>query len=144
MIERKDLASWMDGHADAEGYVRGSAIGLPPSGPGSPAPFLRRVLTLFIDWGLCLGVSWIVAGGDALLTSALFIALNVTMLTLWGATPGQLLLRLRIVPVRGQTPMLLRALLRTALMLLVLPAAFWNRDLQPLHDAVAGTAVVRL
>jgi len=33
---------------------------------------------------------------------------------------------------------------RTVLMLLLLPAVVWNRDAQPLHDVVAGTAVVTL
>ena len=40
-------------------------------------------------------------------------------------------------------PVVLRAVIRTLLLLLVLPAVIWNRDRQPLHDAVAGTAVVR-
>ena len=52
--------------------------------------------------------------------------------------------RVRVVPVSGRSPMLLRAVVRTALMLLVLPAVVWNRDTQPLHDVVAGTAVVTL
>ena len=34
------------------------------------------------------------------------------------------------------------ALVRTVLMLLLLPAVVWNRDTQPLHDVVAGTAVI--
>ena len=47
-----------------------------------------------------------------------------------------------MLSVSGRSPMLLRAAVRTALMLLVLPAVVWNRDGQPLHDAAAGTAVV--
>ena len=43
----------------------------------------------------------------------------------------------------GAKANILRALVRTALLLLVLPGVIWNRDLQPLHDVVAGTAVVR-
>lgn len=142
-MERKDLASWMEGPPREDDYVPGSALGLPPQGPGSVAPFSRRVLSLLVDWGLCAGASYLMLDYDALATLSLFVALNLVMLTLFGATCGQLLLSLRTRPVARCTPMLGRALLRTALLLLVLPAVVWNRDRQPLHDVAAGTAVVR-
>ena len=53
-------------------------------------------------------------------------------------------MRIRVHPVRGRTPMVLRALIRTGAMLLLLPACVWTRDAQPLHDLAAGTAVVRI
>ncbi|EWS82669.1 hypothetical protein BF93_06470 [Brachybacterium phenoliresistens] len=143
MMERKDLASWLEGAPQDADYVRGSALGLPPDGPGSVAPFGCRVVTLLIDWAVSSGVSALVFSYDPLATLSLFAAMNLVMLTLWGATPGQLLMGLRTQPVARRTPMLLRAVLRTAVMLLVLPAAIWNRDRQPLHDVIAGTAVVR-
>ncbi|ATG51931.1 RDD family protein [Brachybacterium vulturis] len=142
MIDRKDLGSWMDGPPVEEGYVKGSSLGLPPQGPGSVAPFWRRPLSLAIDWGLCMLVSALVFSGDALANLVLFFAVNVLFLSLFGATPGQFVLRLRVLPVTGRSPMVLRALVRTTLMLLLLPAVVWNRDSQPLHDVVAGTAVV--
>ncbi|MFC0674252.1 RDD family protein [Brachybacterium hainanense] len=144
MIERKDLGSWMDGPPQDEEYVRGSAIGLPPEGPGSAAPFGRRVVSLLIDWSICSLVSVLLFSYDSLVTLCLFVGLNLALMTLFGATPGQYLLRLRTQPVVHRYPMLVRSLIRTALMLLVLPAVIWNRDRQPLHDVLAGTAVVRL
>ena len=143
MIERKDLGSWMEGAPAAEGYVKGSSLGLPPEGPGSVAPFWRRPLALVIDWGLCLLLSGLVFSGDALADLALFAVVNVLFLSFFGATPGQYLLKMRVQPVSGRSPMVLRAVVRTVLMLLLLPAVVWNRDAQPLHDVVAGTAVVR-
>ena len=142
MIDRKDLGSWMDGPPADEGYVKGAALGLPPEGPGSVAPFWRRPLSLVIDWGLCMLVSGLVFSGDALANLILFVAVNVLFLSLFGATPGQFVLKLRVLPVSGRSPMVLRALVRTVLMLLLLPAVVWNRDSQPLHDVVAGTAGV--
>lgn len=142
MIDRKDLGSWMEGPPQEEGYVKGSALGLPPEGNGSVAPFWRRPLTLVVDWGLCMLVSALTMQGDALANLVLFVAVNVLFLTLFGATPGQFALRVRVRPVRGRSPMVLRAAVRTLLMLLLLPAVLWNRDAQPLHDVVAGTAVV--
>ncbi|ATG54800.1 RDD family protein [Brachybacterium ginsengisoli] len=143
MIDRKDLGSWMEGAPAAEGYVKGSSLGLPPEGPGSVAPFWRRPLALVVDWGLCLAISALVLSGDALANLVLFAVVNVLFLSLFGATPGQYVLRTRVLPVSGRSPMVLRAAVRTVLMLLLLPAVVWNRDAQPLHDVVAGTAVVR-
>lgn len=143
MIERKDLGSWVEGTPTDPEYVKGSALGLPPEGSGSVAGFGRRVLSLIIDWGLCVAASMLLFNYDPLATLGLFIALNVLLLTLFGATPAQLALGMNVTPVRGRMPMVLRALLRTVTMLLVIPAVVWNRDSQPLHDVIAGTAVVR-
>lgn len=144
MIDRKDLGSWMDGAPGEEGYVKGSALGLPATGSGSVAPFWRRPLALVLDWALCLGISALVFDGAALADLVLFAVINVLFLTLFGATPGQFITRVKVVPVRGRSPMLLRAAVRTALMLLLLPAVVYNRDAQPLQDVVAGTAAVRI
>jgi uncharacterized RDD family membrane protein YckC len=142
VIERKDLGAWLDGAPQEEGYVKGSSLGLPADGPGSVAPFWRRPVSLLLDWGLCMLVSAFVFSGDALANLVLFVAVNVLFLSLFGATPGQFALRVRVLPVSGRSPMVLRAVVRTALMLLLLPAVVWNRDAQPLHDVAAGTAVV--
>ena len=40
-------------------------------------------------------------------------------------------------------PGLLSALVRTALLCLVVPAVVWDADGRGLHDRVAGTAIVR-
>jgi uncharacterized RDD family membrane protein YckC len=143
VIDRKDIGSWLEGPpAESEDYVKGSALGLPPQGSGAVAPFWRRPLSLLVDWGLCLALSALLLGGDPLANLVLFVVLNVLFVTLFGATPGQFLLRVRVLSVSGRSPMLLRAVVRTALMLLLLPAVVWNRDGQPLHDVAAGTAVV--
>ena len=142
MIDRKDLGSWMEGPPGEADYIKGSALGLPAEGSGAVAPFWRRPLSLLIDWVLCVVLSGLLLGGQPLADLVLFALLNVLFLTLFGATPGQFVLRVRVLSVSGRSPMLLRAAVRTALMLLVLPAVVWNRDGQPLHDAAAGTAVV--
>ena len=144
MIERKDLGSWMEGAPGDPGYVKGSSLGLPPTGHGSVAPFWRRPLALVLDWGLAVGISALAFQYDALANLVLFVVVNVLFTTLFGATPGQFATRTRVMPVRGRSPMILRALIRTGLMLLLLPAVVWNRDAQPLHDAAAGTAVIRV
>ncbi|MCG7308596.1 RDD family protein [Brachybacterium sp. ACRRE] len=144
MIDRKDLGAWLEGPPVDEEYVPGSRLGLPAEGSGSVAPFGRRVLSLLIDWGLCLLVSQLAAKGDPMATLALFAAENIVLISLFGLTIGQFAMRLRVAPVSGRMPILVRAVLRTALLLLVAPGIIWNRDRQPLHDVAAATAVVRI
>lgn len=143
VIEREDLGSWIGGAPTPEGYVKGEGLGLPPEGQGSVAPFWRRPVALVVDWALCLAISTLLLGGDPLATLSMFSVVNVLFLSLFGATPGQFATRVRVLPVRGRSPMVLRAIVRTLLMLLLLPAMVWTRDAQPLHDVAAGTAVVR-
>ena len=140
VIERKDLGAWLEGAPHETGYVKGTSIGLPAEGPGSVAPFWRRPLSVVIDWGLCMLASALVFDGDALATLVLVVAMNVLFLTLFGATVGQFVLKLRVRPVRGRSPMLRRSLIRTGMILLLLPTVVWNKDAQPLHDVAAGTA----
>lgn len=142
MIEREDLGSWMDGAPRDPDHVRGSGLGLPPAGPGSVAGIGRRFLTYVVDWSVCLGASALLRDGSPALVWPLFTGMNVVMLTLFGATVGQLLLGVRVQPVARRWPMILRAVVRTVLLLLLIPTLIWNRDGQPLQDVAAGTAVV--
>lgn len=144
MIDRKDLGSWMEGVPSDPEYVRGSDLGLPADGAGSVAPVWRRPLTLIVDWALSVGIAMLLFNYHELAVLGSFVVLNLLFISLFGATPGQFLLRLRVLPVSGRSPMLLRALVRTVLILLIIPAVVWNRNAQPLQDVVAGTAVVRL
>src|SRR5699024_7704591 len=108
----------------------------------SVAPFWRRPLSLVVAWGLCLLVSALVFSGDPLANLLLFVVVNVLFLSLFGATPGRVALRRRVMPVSGRWRRIAPAAVRAALMLLLLPAVVWNRDSQPLHDVAVGTAVV--
>lgn len=144
MIERKDLGSWMEGVPGDPEYVRGSALGLPAEGPDAVAPVWRRPLTLVVDWGLSVAIAMLFFQYHELAVLGTFIVVNVLFISLFGATPGQLVLRVRVLPVRGRWPMPLRALVRTLLVLLIIPAVVWNRDAQPLQDVAVGTVVVRV
>src|SRR5699024_1315718 len=118
--------------------------GLPAEGPGSVAPVWRRPLTLIVDWALSVATAILLFDFHEFAVLGTFVVLNLLFISLIGATPGQFLLRLRVLPVQGRSPMPLRALVRTVLILLVIPAVVWNRDAQPLQDVAAGTAVVRV
>lgn len=143
MIEREDIGTWMDGPPRPDGYVPGEDLGLPPRGPGSVAPVGRRFAGYLIDWVICFAASRLLSDGSPVLTWPLFAGMCVILQSLVGASVGQIVMGLRVAPVARRWPMPVRALVRTGLLLLLIPTLVWNRDAQPLQDVAAGTAVVR-
>lgn len=130
------------------GY-RGERLGLPQAGPGSIAPVGRRLVALFVDWGFCLLIAYgLLSHGSARSadnwTFVIFGAVSVLTLATVGTTPGKRLLRLRVVRLNGGRAGVLPVLIRTVLLLLVVPAAVWDRDTRGLHDKAAGTVEVRM
>src|SRR5215470_9406542 len=125
----------------------------PPDRTGSPAAggagYGRRLGALFIDWIVALGTVSAVAavGGWSLSQGTLWpvaaFGLETWLLTaLVGRSAGKLLLGLRVVRLDGRPVGPLGALVRTALLLVVIPALLWDRDLRGLHDRAAHTVVV--
>lgn len=95
-----------------------------------------------IDWivsmlvaALFVGTAvWTGHGADTWSTMAVFLV-QVTVLTaLMGGSFGQLVLRVVVVRLDGRPLNLLQALLRTALICLVVPPLVFNRDQRGLHD----------
>lgn len=130
------------------GY-RGQRLGLPQDGPGSIAPVGRRITALFIDWGLCVLIAvGLLAPGEPqranVWASVLFFVVSVAFLGTVGTTPGKRLLGLRVVGVDGGRATLVQAVLRTLLLLLVVPAAVWDRDTRGLHDKAVRVVQVRI
>jgi uncharacterized RDD family membrane protein YckC len=126
--------------------IRGASLGLPADGPGSLAPFGTRVGAFCVD---ALG-SALVAGlftapqlpGNWALVA--FAAVTVVTLVAFGQTPGMRLLGLRLAhPRPGQRLAPWRAVVRTALLCLLLPALLVDSDGRGLHDRLTDTAVVR-
>ncbi len=85
------------------------------------------------------------SGARAISSNGAF-ALEVLLLTaLTGQSLGMRLLGIRVVRLadRDGAPGFLPAAIRTALLMLLLPALVFDRDGRGLHDKAAGTAVVR-
>lgn len=121
----------------------GDQLGLPASGPGSMAPWSRRILALFIDWGIASLISATWFNLDPWVTLGLFVLMHVGLVGLLGVTIGKRLVRIQVV--RGQqVPGPIWALVRVALLLLVIPAVVVGPDGQPLHDRIAGTVQLRM
>ncbi|MFI6929212.1 RDD family protein [Streptomyces sp. NPDC050287] len=155
MDKREAIGSWLSGpRAAAEdagvdfGY-RGEQLGLPEEGPGSIARPGRRLGALAVDWGLCLLIAYgLIAdsyneAAQVWAPIILFILIVLTVGTL-GFTPGKRLFGLRVVALDTGRVNLLRALLRTVLLFLAIPALIWDRDGRGLHDRLARTVEVRI
>ncbi len=135
--------------AGAEFGYRGEQLGLPEDGPGSIARPGRRLGALLVDWALCVLIAYgLITDGYTPATSnwalLVFFALGVLTVGTLGFTPGKRLFRLRVVGVDTGRVQPLRALARTVLLCLAIPALVWDRDGRGLHDRLAKTVEVRI
>jgi uncharacterized RDD family membrane protein YckC len=126
--------------------VRGASLGLPADGPGSLATFGTRVAAFVIDaLASALAAGLFTApqlpGNWALVA---FAAVTVVTLVAVGQTPGMRLMGLRMAhPRPGERLALWRAVVRTGLLCLLVPALVVDADGRGLHDRITDTAVVR-
>ncbi|MEU1127540.1 RDD family protein [Streptomyces sp. NPDC005899] len=155
MDNRQAIGSWLSGpRAAAEDMGadfghRGRRLGLPQEGPGSVAPVGRRFGALFIDWAACMLIAYgLIARGDQQSAGnwALGVFLVLSLLTVGtiGSTPGKRIMGLRVVAEDGGRLGAVRVVLRTVLLLLVIPALVWDRDTRGLHDRLARAVQVRI
>jgi len=118
---------------------------------GSIASVGRRFGALAIDWAAAMLIRQLIFPGTEypspesnLQILGIFAVMTVLLVWLGGSTLGHRLCGLKVVQLRGDGRVrLLPALVRTALLCLVVPPAIWDRDLRGLHDKAAFTAVVR-
>jgi len=121
----------------------GERLGLPERGPGSVASMPRRVLALVIDWLLSMVIAYWLTHSQ-FWTIAVF-AVEVYILTaLTGSTVGKRLVGIRVIRLSGGPVGFGWALVRTAILLTVVPPLLTDRDLRGLHDRASDTVVVRI
>jgi uncharacterized RDD family membrane protein YckC len=129
--------------ADTPSAYPGQQFGLPERGPGSVASMPRRVLALFIDWLLCMLIAYWLTHSQ-FWTIAVF-AVEVYVLTATtGFTVGKRLAGIRTIRTNGDLVGFWWALVRTAILLTVIPALLTDRDLRGLHDRASDTIVIRV
>jgi len=133
---------------------RGARLGLAEQGPGSLATTGQRlgaflvdavasalVAGLFVQSAPGSGAAGRLPGSWSLIPFALDYIVGTLVA---GRTLGMYLFGLRLV--RVDRPVAVdpgRAIVRTALLTLLLPAVIWDRDGRGLHDRLTDTAVVR-
>jgi uncharacterized RDD family membrane protein YckC len=133
---------------------RGARLGLPEQGPGSLATTGQRlgaflvdavasglVAALFVQFANGRGAVGHLPGSWSLIPFAIDYIVGVLVA---GRTLGMYLFGLRLIRVdRVAAVDPGRAVARTALLVMLLPAIIWDRDGRGLHDRLTDTAVVR-
>ncbi|WP_229841844.1 RDD family protein [Pseudolysinimonas yzui] len=127
----------------------GERLGLPESGPRSIARPARRIAALAIDWALASVISLVFFSTgpwqtNGFVTLGLFAGIQLLFLLLLNGGVGHLLLGMRVVPLDPGRLAPWRALVRTLLVCLFVPAVIWDADQRGLHDRAAGTLLVRV
>ena len=121
----------------------GQGLGLPEHGPGSVASMPRRVAALFIDWLLSMLIAYWLTHSQ-FWTIAVF-AIEVYVLTATtGFTVGKRLVGIRTIRTNGGLVGFRWALVRTVILLTVIPPLLTDRDLRGLHDRASDTVVIRV
>lgn len=150
------IESWLPGsptgHGGDPGEHPGKRFGLPASGHYSVAGFGRRVLGLCLDWLLAYLLVVLVAGPAAIGTAeagwwilGTWFVITVLMVAVLGAGPGHLALGMRVARTdMAQQVGVPKALIRTAMIAVVLPPFFLDADGRGWHDRASTTIVVRV
>ena len=121
----------------------GQHLGLPERGPGSVSSMPRRVLALLIDWLLSMAIAYWLTHSQ-FWTIAVFAIETYLLTALGGSTVGKRLVGIRTVRIDGGPVGFGWALVRTGILLTVVPPLLTDRDLRGLHDRAANTIVVRI
>ena len=135
-----------DAQPPSQARVRGASLGLPADGPGSLAPFGSRAAAFVVDALAAALIAGLLTaphlpGNWSLLAFGL---ITVATLVTFGQTPGMRLLGLRLAhPRPGERLAVWRGVVRTALLMLLLPALLVDANGRGLHDRLTDTAVVR-
>jgi uncharacterized RDD family membrane protein YckC len=147
------IGSWLGGPrslAEASGIdlgYRGRRLGLPEQGRGSVASFGSRLGATFVDWMIAQVIARGLFHAEghrlSLLTMGIFALMNVLLVSTVGSAIGGRLFRIRVARLDGRHLSPAAVLLRTALILLVIPALVWDRDTRAVHDKAINSVVVR-
>lgn len=132
----------------------GERLGLPESGPGSIGRPGRRIGALVIDYVAATIIATAFFGYDqfALPTEAgltqfapmmVFAVLQILFIPTAGGSPGHRILGMRVVRLDGGWVGLWRPIVRTLLLVVVVPAVVWDADQRGLHDKAVGTVLIR-
>jgi uncharacterized RDD family membrane protein YckC len=143
------IESWLPGAAaEVGGPYPGERLGLPASGVSSVAGLGRRVAALAIDWFLAYGIAVLLTALDdpnlGWSVLGIWYLLTAVPVAVFGASAGMTALGIRVASLDSAAVIgVPRALLRTAMIALVLPALARDEDGRGWHDRATRTVVVR-
>ncbi|MDQ2848986.1 MAG: RDD family protein [Actinomycetota bacterium] len=123
----------------------GARLNLPASGVGSVASMGSRVLAFVVDLAVSFGVALLFTGPALPQNWSLVAWAAMTILTvgIFGFTPGQAALGIRVAPLGGRSFVGGWALPRTVLTFLIVPPLIVDADGRGLHDRICRTVVIR-
>lgn len=131
----------------APSHWPGERLGLPDTGHGSIGRTGRRIAALAIDWAAAIVLALIVAPYSTLLhswaTLGIFALMQIVFIPTIGGSIGHRMLGMQITPIDGGWVGLWRPIVRTLLLVIVVPALVWDSDQRGFHDKVAGTVLIR-
>ncbi|MFB4351107.1 RDD family protein [Microbacterium sp. CR_7] len=139
---------------DAVNAYPGERLGLPNTGTGSIARPGRRIGALVIDYLAAtiiatafLGFDQFALPSEAGLSQfgpiAVFAVLQILFIPTAGGSPGHRILGMRVVRLHGGWVGLWRPIVRTLLLVVVIPAVIWDSDQRGLHDKLPGLVLIR-
>ena len=123
----------------------GERLGLPESGPRSIARVGRRILAILVDWLLAAIPAYFLVGGPhASWWNLLFFALlQIIFIPTIRGSIGHRLLGMQLAAIDGSWIGWWRPIVRTLLLVLVIPVLVWDSDQRGFHDKIAGTVLIR-
>ena len=125
---------------------RGERLGLPETGPGSVATMGSRIAALAVDAVVAFLIALAFTAPELPQNWSLvpWFLITVGMVSFFGFTPGMWLLGIRVARVDGASMVgPVRAIPRTIMVAVIIPAAIWDSDGRGLHDKAVGTIVLR-
>lgn len=120
----------------------GERLGLPQLGSGSLAKFPRRLGALLVDWGIAYFISYAFFNADPTAIQAVFLVEQWLLTATAGASIGHRIFGMRVARLDGAWLGFWRSLIRSGLLVLLIPAVIWDADHRGLHDKAAGTVLV--
>ncbi|AWB95465.1 RDD family protein [Agromyces badenianii] len=125
----------------------GERLGLPSEGRGSIARAGRRLAALLVDWASAMLIALLFTPYESVaytwVTPLVFAVLQIVFIPTIGGSLGHRLFGMRVVPLAGGWIGVWRPIVRTALLVIVVPALVWDSDQRGFHDKVAGTVLIR-
>ncbi|MBO0979150.1 RDD family protein [Microbacterium sp. SD291] len=127
---------------------------MPQTGSGSIARPGRRIGALLIDYTAAtiiatgfLGFDQFALPSEAGLSQfaplVVFAVLQIVFIPTAGGSPGHRILGMRLIRLGGGWVGLWRPIVRTLLLVVVIPAVIWDADQRGMHDRAAGLALIR-
>ena len=128
----------------------GASIGLPASGRGSLATWRARVAAILIDWAASMAFAAGMVGPGAItghdwrawMPYLVFFVEGAVLTALVGGSFGQLIARIGVARLDARPVEWWRAVLRTVLKCLVIPAIVVGAERRGLDDLMLATVVV--